>query len=1227
MVPMMGLALIGRGNSRSGRFALVSLAAALALATGASAAAAAAPSNDAFAAAETITGYDVSVDGTTVGATREAGEPSHGGYDGGHSVWYRWVAPFTGTASVGATEQAVGVYTGDTLNALVPVEVNNPIDGMSRPTRFRAVGGTTYLIAVDSFNSYVGYTHAFTLTVSVTPPPANDDFAASAALAGAHDTASGNNRGATFEPREVFGFNGIAINTETAGARTVWYSWTAPSTGGARVDTAGSEVDTVLSVYTGDSVSALVPVAGDYGPSTTNTTGHARASFRAVAGTTYRIQVDTTVDAPEGGDVELSLDLQPVPGNDMFADALDLGSSDTAAAAGRNDGASAEAGEPGHHGDARSSVWYSWTAPERGSLTISVDGGPQAIAAAYTGDAVAGLTRLIAHHRDYWEAGVDQLRIRVDAGVTYRIAVDSIHTSDAGDFALSLNRTDSPPNDDFAESETLTGATVDLDGTNVGATEEPCERKDANSYYEPYDPTVWYEWIAPSTGAAVLDVAGELSSVVDVYTGDALCSLTSVPTQGDAELTTIHRFRAVAGETYRIAVNGARGRQDSFHLALHMDSRPANDDLADAVDLGDAATAGADGTNLGATSEPGEPAHSSFWRGQAPGSVWYSWTAPKRGSLTIRATAGFQTVLAAYTGGSIADLERVTNQPQDYNGGSEQIRIRVEAGVTYRIAVDGDREGGDFALGLNLIDRPENDDFAGATVLTGWSIDVDGSNVGATQEPCEPLHENNYYDPSVWYSWTAPSTGIVRLNVTGDLSPAAVGVYTGDSLCGVARVTTTQTGTRRFFEAVEGVTYHIAIDGGGARQASFHLALLRPPPPANDMFSSPQELSGSTATVNGTTLAAGVEPDEPNVAGSAGVSVWYRWTAPSSGRARIVLGLSEYGSHVTAYTGDSVSALTEVQRLMEYARGEYDFRVVAGTTYRIAVDGGYDAVVGAFRLELGLTPAPPNDDFADAEELTGQSDSAEGTNAGATVEADEPEVYPSESRASVWYRWTAPVTGHVTVETADPQQIRMVGVYTGSSLGGLSLIEQGEMTTGFDATAGTTYYIQENGRYSNDVGPFTITLTEAGDGGGADPDPGSTTDPLTEESEPQKDPPVVQKPFRVYPSFGQQNIRGLLSHGLRGMGRCTRACTVDIDLIVERKVVRKLGLPKRLGLRPIGHLRTGGSVYTEIGVKLSKAARKKLRSLERGLPLLVTVRAVAPGGAVATATKYLHLNP
>ena len=64
---------------------------------------------------------------------------------------------------------------------------------------------------------------------------------------------------------------------------------------------------------------------------------------------------------------------------------------------------------------------------------------------------------------------------------------------------------------------------------------------------------------------------------------------------------------------------------------------------------------------------------------------------------------------------------------------------------------------------------------------------------------------------------------------------------------------------------------------------------------------------------------------------------------------------STYDSYIAVYTGSSVSTLTPVAANDDSCgvQSSVTFAAVAGTTYRIAVDG-YGGVAGAVTLHLGL---------------------------------------------------------------------------------------------------------------------------------------------------------------------------------------------------------------------------------------------------------------------------------
>src|SRR5688572_9742272 len=107
--------------------------------------------------------------------------------------------------------------------------------------------------------------------------------------------------------------------------------------------------------------------------------------------------------------------------------------------------------------------------------------------------------------------------------------------------------------------------------------------------------------------------------------------------------------------------------------------------------------------------------------------------------------------------------------------------------------------------------------------------------------------------------------------------------------------------------------------------------------------------------------------------------------------------------------------------------------------------GARVAIVAAVWLAAASPAAaqtrPANDDFSAAQELTGLPVGASGTTTGATAEPGEPAPTGGTTPdASVWYRWTGPVTGNVTIDTCQGDFDTILAVYTGTSLDALTEI-------------------------------------------------------------------------------------------------------------------------------------------------------------------------------------------
>ena len=134
------------------------------------------PPNDDFAHARKLTAPLFAGDiSSSVGATKEAGEPKHAGNAGGASVWYSWKAPKTRMVEAETCDTStnfntlLAVYTArgsvPPFSHLHRVASN---DNFSRNcpakqsrVRWRAIAGKTYYIAVDGFRGASGHYFLF----------------------------------------------------------------------------------------------------------------------------------------------------------------------------------------------------------------------------------------------------------------------------------------------------------------------------------------------------------------------------------------------------------------------------------------------------------------------------------------------------------------------------------------------------------------------------------------------------------------------------------------------------------------------------------------------------------------------------------------------------------------------------------------------------------------------------------------------------------------------------------------------------------------------------------------------------------------------------------------------------------------------------------------------------------------------------------------------------------
>jgi uncharacterized repeat protein (TIGR01451 family)/uncharacterized delta-60 repeat protein len=171
---------------------------------------------------------------------------------------------------------------------------------------------------------------------------------------------------------------------------------------------------------------------------------------------------------------------------------------------------------------------------------------------------------------------------------------------------------------------------------------------------------------------------------------------------------------------------------------------------------------GANGTTtvntVGATAEPGEPAHAGY---PATNSVWFAWVAPLGGPVSFDTYGSdFDTVLAAYSGSSLQTLNTVAANDYIYNdvppwtvnvpsfvpySNPSKITFNAQAGTTYYLAIDGVNgasgnaslswsyhPAGLFRFSADFYRCGEEDTmWTGGDGSTGWS--VQGARVTVTR--------------------------------------------------------------------------------------------------------------------------------------------------------------------------------------------------------------------------------------------------------------------------------------------------------------------------------------------------------------------------------------------------------------------------------------------------------------------------------------------------------------
>jgi hypothetical protein len=399
---------------------------------------------------------------------------------------------------------------------------------------------------------------------------------------------------------------------------------------------------------------------------------------------------------------------------------------------------------------------------------------------------------------------------------------------------------------------------------------------------------------------------------------------------------------------------------------------------------------------------------------------------------------------------------------------------------------------------------PANDNLASAQVVgPALPISEAGTTVGATIEAGEKDPGDGH---SVWFSWTAPGAGPVRVDVCDYKVISGPGnfglwVYTGNSIATLVEVGSSPNGCKVSFPAIGGTNYKIALNSFFEGEGTFTLRLSAETPPPNDNFSSAQPVGpGLPVSLSGSNVSSTVEAGEPahgsNEEGSfpAHDSVWYTWTPSATTDARIRACDGSINPHLGVYTGAAVGALTKVtptDPINTFPFCSIQFEAQQGITYRIAVGGFGAEEEGQFQLDIhGFSP-PANDDVASAQSIGPDLPiSIEGSNIDASAEQNEPDHSPfdeGDAFESVWYSWISTTARVVRVSTCGAGFSSYLALYTGpAQVEDLTKVAVGKGGCGtagghlieFSALAGVRYLIAVAGTFVDREGSFPLSIVD-----------------------------------------------------------------------------------------------------------------------------------------------------
>lgn len=338
--------------------------------------------------------------------------------------------------------------------------------------------------------------------------------------------------------------------------------------------------------------------------------------------------------------------------------------------------------------DIESDVWYCYTAPCDGTVTVATcDADFDSMIAVYDGCACPSADSAIGCNDDGCAGDRSTLSFAAIGGDDYLIRVGG-HLGAEGGGTLTVSC--APSNDDCASALTIVDG--DTPFSNTGATTDgPDEPGLCNSSGDTQVLSdVWFSYTATCTGTVTIDLcSSDFDTKAAVYAGSSCPQSESALACNNNACgsRSIVEFDAIAGNDYLIRVGGSQGAQGTGTLSLSCETA-----FDSCLEAGVLTTGVTPFTTIGAATDgPDEPS-GCFKNGdtQIGSDVWFLYTAECNGEVSVGlCDADFDTKVMVYAGAACPTSGNAIACDDDACGVQSEVTFMASAGNQYLVRLGG----------------------------------------------------------------------------------------------------------------------------------------------------------------------------------------------------------------------------------------------------------------------------------------------------------------------------------------------------------------------------------------------------------------------------------------------------------------------------------------------------------------------------------------------------------